>query len=521
MTHIEPAAGTIRPWIGLSLLALPTVLLGLDVTVLYLVLPSMALDLGPSATQTLWIMDSYGFFIAGFLITMGTLGDRIGRRRLLMIGMAAFAIVSTFAAFSASPAMLIVARSLLGIAGATLMPSTLSLISNIFPDARQRAIAIGIWAMMFALGMAAGPVVGGLLVDRFWWGAALLLANPIAIVVLVGAPRFLPEYKDAQASRLDFASVSLSLTMILPIIYVVKDIAAHGPEFHTLALLSLGLVAGFAFVRRQKSLLTPLLDLSLFKSRTFSAALTVLLIGLVSIGGSMYLVTQYLQFVSGFSPARAGLWMGPPALAMFASALGAPLISRHFRPGYVMGTTLAISVIGYVLLATAGLNNAIMVVIGFTFAYLGLGAISSIGTDMVVGAAPASRSGSAAAMSETVQELGIAVGVALLGSLTTAIYRNRISNSQAGTSDALGDFRESLSAGLAAGGNASPQVVESAQQAFVTGVNIASLVAAVAISIAMMLAFVALRHVRPLGGSEPATTESDLCNGYAGSKEYT
>ncbi len=153
-----------REWGGLALLALPTMLLGLDVTALYLVVPSLAADLNPTATQTLWIMDAYGFFIAGFLVTMGTVGDRIGRRRLLMIGMSAFGMASILAAVAPSALWLIVARALLGVAGATLMPSTLSLISNLFTDARQRALAIGVWATMFALGMAAGPVVGGVLV---------------------------------------------------------------------------------------------------------------------------------------------------------------------------------------------------------------------------------------------------------------------------------------------------------------------------------------------------------------------
>ncbi|NUT45538.1 MAG: MFS transporter, partial [Thermoactinospora sp.] len=196
-----------RQWAGLGLLALPTVLLGIDVTALYLVLPSMAADLDPSATQTLWIMDAYGFFIAGFLITMGSLGDRIGRRRLLLIGVTAFAVVSVFAALAPSAELLILARALLGIAGATLMPSTLSLISNMFVDVRQRAVAIGVWATMFALGMAAGPIVGGALVDTFWWGAAFLIAIPVAISVLAGAKALLPEYADPRAGQLDLVSV--------------------------------------------------------------------------------------------------------------------------------------------------------------------------------------------------------------------------------------------------------------------------------------------------------------------------
>ncbi|MDZ4269532.1 MAG: MFS transporter [Mycobacterium sp.] len=462
-----------REWAGLGLLALPTALLGLDVTVLYLVLPSMSSSLDPSATQALWILDAYGFFIAGFLITMGTLGDRIGRRRLLVIGTAVFAVVSTFAAFAPSAEILIAARALLGIAGAALMPSTLSLISNMFCDVRQRAVAIGIWATMFALGMAAGPIVGGALVDRFWWGAAFLLAVPIAAIVLTAAWALLPEYADPTAGRLDLVSVALSLAAILPVIYAVKHTAAHGVDPGTAILLAGGVIAGVTFVRRQRRLKAPLLDIAQFNDRAFSAALAVLLIGLVGVGGTMYLVTQYLQFVEGFPPFVAGLWMGPPALAMFIAAIGAPLIARRIRPGVVMAGVLGLSVIGYALLATARSGDAVTVVAGFALVYLGLGAIAALGTDMVVGAAPASKSGSAAAMSETVQELGIAIGVAVLGSLTTAVYRARV--------------------------DGMPADLPGARHAFTLGMNTASAVAGVAVIAAAALCLAALRHVRPLG----------------------
>lgn len=487
-----------REWAGLGLLALPTLLLGLDVTVLYLVLPSMAAALDPSATQTLWIMDAYGFFIAGFLITMGTLGDRIGRRRLLTIGMTAFAAVSVLAAFAPGAELLVVARALLGIAGATLMPSTLSLISNMFVDARQRAVAIGVWATVFALGMAAGPVVGGALIDAFWWGAAFLLAVPVAIVVLVGAKALLPEYADPRAGRLDLASVALSLTAILPVVYAVKHAASHGADASTAVLLTVGTATGLVFVRRQRRLVSPLLDITLFSDRTFSAALAVLLIGLVGVGGTMYLVTQYLQLVEGFSPSTAGLWMGPPALAMFAAAIGAPLVARRVRPGLVMAATLSVSVVGYALLATAGTGEAVTVVTGFAFVYLGLGAIAALGTDMVVGAAPASKSGSAAAMSETVQELGIAVGVALLGSLTTALYTARTTAPPGAPSEIAERLTGSLPGALSVSDQVGPEVVQAAQEAFTAGVNTASAVAGVAIVVATVLCLVALRHVRPL-----------------------
>lgn len=504
--HVRRRAGASQ-WAGLGLLTLPTVLLGLDVTVLYLVLPSMAADLDPSASQTLWIMDAYGFFIAGFLITMGTLGDRVGRRRLLMIGMTAFAAVSVFAAFAPSAEMLILARALLGISGATLMPSTLSLITTMFTDAQQRAMAIGIWATMFALGMAAGPVVGGALVETFWWGAAFLVALPIALVVLAGAKALLPEYVDAQAGRPDLASVALSLAGILPIIYAVKHTAAYGLDAVAATLLVGGVMATVVFIRRQRRLRSPLLDVGLFAHRTFSVALAVLLIGLVGVGGSMYLVTQYLQLVEGFSPVNAGLWMGPPALAMFVAAIGAPMVAGRVRPGVLMGSALGLSTIGYALMATASSGEAVIVVGGFGFVYLGLGAIAALGTDMVVGTAPPDKSGSAAAMSETVQELGIAIGVALLGSLTTAVYAAGVTP-PAGTSPEVAErLTSSLSGALSVAEHLEAETLVAAQEAFTRGVNIGSAVAGLAIVTAAILCFVTLRHLRPLG--EHQNSESD------------
>ncbi|WP_280267107.1 MFS transporter [Nocardia wallacei] len=490
-----------RAWSGLALLALPTLLLGLDVTALYLVVPNLAADLQPTATETLWIMDAYGFFIAGFLITMGTLGDRIGRRRLLMAGTAAFAAASVCAAFAPGVEWLIAARALLGVAGATLMPSTLSLISTIFTAPRQRALAIGVWATMFALGMAAGPVVGGVLVAEFWWGAVFLVAVPVAAVVLAGAPWLLPEFR-TRAGRIDLPSVGLSLAAMLPITYAIKHAAAHGIDPRASIAVVLGGGAAVAFVRRQLRLPEPLLDMKLFTGRAFSAALAVLLVGLVGFGGVMFLVTQYLQLVEGMTPAAAGLWMGPPALAMLVGALGAPLVARRVSPGIVMAATLALSLIGYGLLAGAGIDSTPTVVTGFAFVYLGLGVIAALGTDIVVGAAPAARSGSAAALSETVQELGIAAGVALLGSLTTAIYRARIEvppGLPPATAEIYGD---SLSGASSVVDQLPNGALEQARSAFTSGLGGAAVAAGVAVAAAATVCFVMLRHIRPLGGAE-------------------
>lgn len=503
MTKASSRAGG-RQWAGLGLLALPTALLGLDVTVLYLVLPSLAADLAPSATQTLWIMDAYGFLIAGFLVTMGTLGDRIGRRRLLMIGMACFAAVSVLAAVAPTAELLILARALLGIAGATLMPSTLSLISNMFPDPAQRAVAIGFWATMFASGMAVGPIVGGALVATTWWGAAFLPAVPIAAVVLVAAPLLLPEHADPRAGRIDPVSVMLSLGALLPAVAAIKRIAGHGADAVAVVLAIVGILAGVLFVRRQRRITAPLLDVSLFRSGPLSVSLVVLLIGLVGVGGTMYLVTQYFQLVEGLSPFVAGLWMGPSALVMLLAAIGAPVLARRVRPGLIMGATLAASVAGYLLLGTAGPDDGPRVAAGFALVYLGLGAVAALGTDIVIGAAPAARAGSAASLSETVQELGIAVGVAVLGSVATAVHRAR-----AAREEALGaGVADILAASVGREEEVPAHTLLAAQDAFVSGLNAASLVAAVVVAIAAALCLALLRAVRPLApGADAVTVE--------------
>lgn len=489
----------VRAWAGLALLSLPTVLLGLDVTVLYLVLPSLAADLEPTAAQTLWIMDAYGLLIAGFLITMGSLGDRVGRRRLLSVGVVAFGLFSVLAALAPTAEWLIAARALLGVAGATLMPSTLALVGTLFPDPRRRALAIGIWATMFALGMAAGPVVGGALLAHFPWGSVFLLAVPVAVVVAAAAPFLLPERRTPGRGGFDLPGVALSLGALLPLVYAVKHLAADGPDPWTLGAALSGAVCSVLFVRRQLRSPEPLLDVSLFADRAFTAALLVLLVGLVGVGGVMFLVTQYLQLVEGLPATEAGLWMGPPALAMLAAAVGAPLAARRIRPGTVMAATLGASLAGYALLAAAGPGERVCVVAGFTLVYLGLGAIAALGTDIVVGAAPADRAGSAAAVSETVQELGLAVGVVLLGGLSTAVHRSRVDPPDDAPAAVAARVGEGLSGVRSVAHRLPESTVREAVDAFVAGLNLAALAAGPVVAVLAVVCAVALRHVRPIG----------------------
>src|SRR3954447_3008422 len=337
---------TRHEWIGLAVIALPCLLYAMDLTVLTLAIPSLTEDLRPSATELLWIVDIYGFLVAGFLITMGTLGDRIGRRRLLLIGAAAFGAASVLAAFSTSAEMLIAARAILGIAGATLAPSTLSLISAMFRDPKQRALAIGVWLVCFIAGGAVGPLVGGVLLGHFWWGSVFLLGVPAMLLLLVAGPVLLPEYRAPHAGRLDLTSVALSLATILPVIYGLKELARGGWQLLPVAAIVLGVVVGAAFVRRQRRLADPLLDLRLFADRAFSTALGSMLCGTMLMGSTMVFITQYLQLVAGLSPLHAGLWMLPAMFASIASFQVTPLIARRVRPAYLIAGGVAISVTG-------------------------------------------------------------------------------------------------------------------------------------------------------------------------------
>ncbi len=409
-----------REWLGLAVLALPTLLLALDITVLNLAVPHLSADLRPSGSELLWIVDVYGFMIAGLLVTMGTLGDRIGRRRLLLLGAAAFGAASAASAYATSAEMLIAGRTLMGVAGATLMPSTLSLISSLFRDPRQRGTAFGIWAAMFSAGIALGPLAGGLLLEHFWWGSVLLLGLPVMLLLLVAAPLLLPEVRDPAAGRIDLTSVALSLATMLPSVYGVKELAAHGPSLAALLALAVGLTAGVLFVRRQRRLATPLLDLTLFRRPALRGALLVQFTAIGTVTGIYLFLTQHLQVVAGMSPVRAGLWLLPAAAVLVVASLLAPRLSHRFGAGPVLAVALLIGVAGYLLLALAGAG---LLMAAFVLVYAGTGPAMALTTDLVVGAAPAERAGAASALSETSSELGGALGIALLGSIGVAVFR--------------------------------------------------------------------------------------------------
>jgi DHA2 family multidrug resistance protein-like MFS transporter len=518
-TNAATRAGR-REWIGLAVLALPTLLVALDIGALFLALPHLSADLGASSTQQLWIMDIYGFLLAGFLITMGTLGDRVGRRKLLMIGAAAFTVASVLAAYSTSPEMLIATRALLGIAGATLSPSTLALISNMFRDARQQGVAISLWATCQFAGAALGPVIGGLLLEHFWWGSVFLLGVPVMALLMVAAPALLPEYRDRAAGRLDLTSVGLSLAAILPVIYGIKQLAAADAESPTMptAAIVAGAVMGVIFVRRQLRLTSPLLDLRLFRARSFSTVLSAMLLASAALAGTSLLTSQYVQTIAALSPARAGLWQAPTGLGIAAGVMVAPALTRRLRPATVIAIGLACSFAGLLLLTQVS-SAAGPMVVAFAIAVVafGVGPLFVLGTGLVVGSVAPEKAGSAASLSETSNIFGSMLGFAVLGSVGAAVYRHQLAGTLPAEvpAELARTARETVASATAVAGQlpAGPaaELIRTAYDAYTSGLN---LVAAIAAVLVLILAIVIPPALRPRGAAvhaepEPAEPAAD------------
>jgi DHA2 family multidrug resistance protein-like MFS transporter len=498
-----PRAGR-REWLGLAVLALPCLVYAMDLTVLNLALPKLSEDLQPSSAQLLWIVDIYGFLVAGLLVTMGTLGDHIGRRRLLLAGAAAFAVASVLAAWSTSAGMLIAARALLGVAGATLAPSTLSLIRNMFADPRQRTVAVSVWITSFAVGGAVGPLVGGVLLEWFWWGSVFLVAVPVMALLLVLGPRLLPEFRDPAAGRLDLASAALSLAAVLAAIYGLKQLAQDGPGWLAVGCMLAGLLVGVGFVRRQRRLADPLIDVRLLGNRAFSAALTTNLLSFFVGFGALLFTAQYLQLVLGLSPLEAGLWSLPSSAGFILGSMATPLLVRRAAPVAVMAAGLALAAVGFGLLTQLPSSSGLpLLVTGSVIFSLALAPVDTLATDLAVGAAPPERAGAASAITETSAEFGGALGIAILGVIGTAVYRAQMAEAvPAGVPDqAAAAARDTLGGAVAVAGQLPERVgaalLEVAREAFTQGLHLAAAVSAAASLAFAILVVVLLRGVRP------------------------
>ncbi|MFJ6916700.1 MFS transporter [Streptomyces sp. NPDC101133] len=500
----RPAEAVKRPgrWLALSVLVLAVLLVAVDATVLGLATPYISEDLAPSGTQLLWIGDVYSFVIAGLLVSMGSLGDRIGRKRILLVGATAFGAISVLNAYAHTPEVMILARALLGVAGATLMPATLALIRNLFHDPRERSLAVGIWGAAASAGAAVGPVVGGFLLEHFWWGSVFLINLPVMAVLVVVGVKMLPESRNPNPGPWDLASVVLSLIGMVAVVYAVKETAAHGFAWATLAAGLVGAAALYGFVRRQLTMPVPLLDMRLFRNRGFSGAVLADLLTILGLSGLVFFLSQYLQLVQGRRPFEAGLAELPAAVGAVVAGLIAGRAARRFSVRAVVSGGLAavglalaaLTVIGqhtgYPLLGTA------LLVVG-----LGAGFAFTVTADVILSSVPGEQAGAASAVSETAYELGAALGIAVLGSIVTGVYRDF--TGPAGTPDAA---HESLGGAVEAAahlpGPTGQALLDSARQAFVDGLTLAAGVGAAVLLAAAAAAWFLLRGQRLEDGVE-------------------
>ncbi|MEV6666019.1 MFS transporter [Streptomyces nigra] len=491
-------AVTRRPgrWLALSVLVLAVLLVAVDATVLGLATPYISEDLQPSGTQLLWIGDVYSFVIAGLLVSMGSLGDRIGRKRILLVGASAFGVLSVLNAYATTPEMLIAARALLGVAGATLMPATLALIRNLFHDPRERSLAIGIWGATASAGTAVGPIAGGFLLEHFWWGSVFLINLPVMVVLVVIGARMLPESRNPAPGPWDLPSVLLSLLGMIGVVYAVKEAASHGFTWVTPAAGIAGAAALYGFVRRQLTLPAPLLDMRLFRHRGFSGAVLADLLTILGLSGLVFFLSQFLQLVQGRGPLEAGLAELPAAIGAVVAGLIAGRAARRFSVRAVVsaglaaiGVALAVLTVvdrttGYPLLGTA------LLVVG-----VGAGFSFTVTSDVILSSVPKEQAGAASAVSETAYELGAALGIAVLGSIVTGVYRDFTgpAGTPAEAHESLGGAVEAA-AGLPA--STSEAMLDAARTAFVDGLALAAGAGAAVLLAAAVAAWFLLRGQR-------------------------
>jgi MFS transporter, DHA2 family, multidrug resistance protein len=509
----EPTVSTPRrAWLALAVLLLPVLLIAVDNTILAFALPSIAQDFRPAASTQLWIVDVYSLVLAALLVAMGSLGDRIGRRKLLLIGAAGFAAVSFAAAFAPSAGYLVAARAVLGFFGAMLMPSTMSLIRNIFIDASARRLAIAIWASSFTAGSALGPIVGGVLLEHFHWGAVFLVAVPILMPLLVLAPRLVPESRDPNPGPLDLPSVLLSLTTMLPLVWAVKTGAHDGLSWLVGAALVVSVGSALMFVRRQNRSATPMFDVKLFGYAPFASSIVANFLSIVGLIGFIFFVSQHLQLVLGLSPLAAGLVTLPGALLSMVAGIGVVRLVRWFAPHTltIVGLVLVSAGFGMILVFRHDLNVA-AVIASFIVLEIGVGISQTITNDTIVSSVPAAKSGAASAVSETAYELGAVIGTATLGTIFTAFYRTNVQLPQGLSAQQAADAGESIGGATAVAqtlpGEVAGPLLDSAHTAFDSGIAPTAIIAGVLTLVAAGVVAFAFRNGadRPASAPTPPT----------------
>jgi DHA2 family multidrug resistance protein-like MFS transporter len=500
ISHTTTTSRT-RGLLALAALALPTLLVAIDISVLAVALPTMGRELHASATELLWMTDSYNFLVAGAMLTTGAVADRIGRRRMIMICAATFAVASGVGAFATTPLLVILARAVMGLAGSAIFPASMALLAGLFTEEKARIQAMGAMMTVFLGGMAVAPFVGGLLLDHFWWGSVFLIGVPVMAVTIVIVPRLVPESRAEVPAPLDLTSAALSLVAVLTLVFSLKRVVATGLDLPVIATAVVGLVLGTVFMRRQRVLAHPLLDLGLLARPRVRRTLTALFLVAMLMGGTSLFFNLYLQEVQGLSPLHAAWWMLPQMIAMILAANLGPWLNRHLPQRTLVVSMLSVMTAGFALyvVAPVSASGRPVVAIGGCLATFGIGAVFPILMDGVISGAPADRAGSSAAMAQLANELGIALGLTVLGSLGTVVYRARL--------DLPGSTAEqSVIDGLReAGARHDPALLESVRSSFTDAFHVAGLVGILVMVVVLVLAARATRET----AGEPAVGDAD------------
>ncbi|MEV4113170.1 MFS transporter [Nonomuraea sp. NPDC049695] len=516
MAQMYPRTAGGREWLGLAVLTLPVILLSNSITILFLAIPWITEGLRPTAAELLWIMDIYTFVLAGLVIPMGALGDRIGRRRVLLGGAVVFGLGSAAAAYATSPELLIAARVLLGIGAATLMPSTLALIRTLFQDPGQRKMAVGIWTAGSSGGVVLGPPLGGFLLEYFWWGSVFLINVPFMLLLLVAGPMLLPESRDPRKSRFDLLGVLLSLAALLPLIYGLKQLALEEPSIWSFAAVIAGVGFGVAFVQQQRRRADPMVDIGLFRRPVFATAVGGYALVMFALTGGTYLASPYLQQVLMLHPLPAALWQMPAGAGVIVAAVVAGYLAQRVRPGRIFAAGPLLMAVGLLIMSQVRVDSGLAVLVpGLILVGAGTGIVATVAVDIVLGSVPPERSARASALSETSLELGTALGIALMGLISTVVYsRTLLDTMPQGVPEAeSAAASQTLSAALAIAadlpGAVGAQLAAAARAAFTLGMQVPLYVTAALMLALAAVALFALRRadIKHAETEEPGVPE--------------
>jgi MFS transporter, DHA2 family, multidrug resistance protein len=490
-----------REWCALAVLLLPTLLVTIDNTVLGFALPAISAALSPSAAQLLWLVDVYPLVLAGLLVTMGTLGDRVGRRRTLMVGVAGFGAVSLVAAFATDAAHLVAARALLGFFGAMLMPATLALLRTLFRDRAQRRFAVAVWATGFAAGSALGPIVGGLLLQHFWWGSVFLVNVPVMLLLLVLGPALLPESRMPDPGRFDPLGVLLSLLAMAPAVLAVKIVAHDGLTPVAALALLVAVAAGVLFVRRAEARRAageePLLDVTLFASPVLRLSALANATTMFALTGLLFFSAQFLVLVLGLTPMDAGFVLLPGFVVTMLAGLAAARLGRRFPLRALVPAGLLLAAAGYLTCALLGTGPAVTVLVtASVLVGAGIGLSETITNDAILAPAPADRAGAASAVSETAYEIGAVLGTAVLGSVLSAVYRGAVEVPSSVGPTYAAAARETLGGAVGVAhrltGTPAAELLSSARAAFAGAIGVTALTGTAVLVLVALTVFIGL-----------------------------